>query len=233
MIVRCPSCYAELECPDSASNSPIYCTSCTFRFLPAVFGKFTVCCPQCAHLARCPDEHVGKNVKCRTCGTSFVAEEQEIPSPPAIVDVGPSIGSKVWDGTKAVGRFLKPAAPVFIALALAGGVALAVYAFPREASFVGDRSMDAIGRLICIFPCVCCVGTPLINVLLLLWVGRDARCRGMDSGSWTIVILLTGLFGWLIYMSSRPSGNLTSCPNCGNSCLEAMVRCPHCQDKIR
>ena len=68
-----------------------------------------------------------------------------------------------------------------------------------------------------------------LNIALLVWVARDAKGRGMDSAVlWMALVMLTGVVGLLIYILSRPQGNLITCPSCGNNRLQASARCPHC-----
>lgn len=68
-----------------------------------------------------------------------------------------------------------------------------------------------------------------INIAILVWVARDAKARGMDNSVvWMILVMLTGLLGLLIYILSRPKGNLVRCAHCGNKRLQAGARCPHC-----
>lgn len=68
-----------------------------------------------------------------------------------------------------------------------------------------------------------------LNIALLVWVARDAKSRGMDSAVvWMILVMFTSLLGFLIYIFSRPQGNLMQCANCGNKRLQASAKCPHC-----
>jgi hypothetical protein len=68
-----------------------------------------------------------------------------------------------------------------------------------------------------------------LNIALLVWVARDAKARGMDSAvMWMILVALTGLIGLVIYLFSRPQGDVVQCPNCGNKRLRASTQCPHC-----
>jgi hypothetical protein len=70
---------------------------------------------------------------------------------------------------------------------------------------------------------------PVLHIALLVWVARDARARGMDGAAlWMILVLFTGVIGLIIYVFSRPQGNLVRCPRCGNRKLEASARCPTC-----
>ena len=69
----------------------------------------------------------------------------------------------------------------------------------------------------------------IINVILLIWVARDAKARGMDNAvMWMILVMLTGFLGLIIYIFSRPNGNLIPCATCGNRRLETSAKCPHC-----
>jgi hypothetical protein len=84
--------------------------------------------------------------------------------------------------------------------------------------------------------CGCCstfIAIPIViialNIAILVWVARDAKARGMDSAVlWMLLVFFTSFIGLIIYILSRPQGNLVPCPNCGNKKLQASVRCPHC-----
>lgn len=68
-----------------------------------------------------------------------------------------------------------------------------------------------------------------LNIALLIWVARDAKSRGMDNAvMWMILVFFTSVIGLLIYIFSRPQGNLRKCASCGNNRLEASATCPHC-----
>src|SRR5262245_52518557 len=69
----------------------------------------------------------------------------------------------------------------------------------------------------------------VLNIALLVWVARDAKARGMDSAViWMILVMVTGPIGLLIYIFSRPQGNLVACASCSNRRLQAGAKCPHC-----
>ena len=69
----------------------------------------------------------------------------------------------------------------------------------------------------------------VINIAILVWVARDAKARGMDSAVlWMLLVFFTGLLGLIIYLLSRPQGNVISCPSCNNKRLQASAKCPHC-----
>jgi hypothetical protein len=79
------------------------------------------------------------------------------------------------------------------------------------------------------FMIVCLVAIVALDIALLVWVARDAKARGMDSAvMWMLLVMFASLFGLLIYLFSRPQGNLLQCPSCGNKRLQASARCPHC-----
>jgi len=68
----------------------------------------------------------------------------------------------------------------------------------------------------------------VINLLLLLWVARDAQKRGTTAGAWLLIVLLLGLPGLLIYLVARPQGRLEPCSNCGAQRPITAQVCPHC-----
>jgi DNA-directed RNA polymerase subunit RPC12/RpoP len=66
-------------------------------------------------------------------------------------------------------------------------------------------------------------------IMLMAWVARDCRARGVDGGAvWVFTILFVHWIGLLIYLASRPHGILVPCARCGNKRLQAAVMCPHC-----
>ena len=68
-----------------------------------------------------------------------------------------------------------------------------------------------------------------LNIALLVWVARDAKARGLDNSVlWMILVMVTGPIGFVIYLFSRPKGELVACASCGNKRLSASARCPHC-----
>jgi hypothetical protein len=68
-----------------------------------------------------------------------------------------------------------------------------------------------------------------LNIALLVWVARDSKSRGMDSSVlWMVLVMLTGPIGLVIYLFTRPQGNIVACPQCGNQRLQVSAKCPHC-----
>jgi len=73
------------------------------------------------------------------------------------------------------------------------------------------------------------IGIIVLNIAILVWVARDAKNRSMDSPIlWMAVVFFTGPIGLIIYVFSRPKGNLIPCPKCQNKRLQASAKCPHC-----
>lgn len=68
-----------------------------------------------------------------------------------------------------------------------------------------------------------------LNIALLVWVARDAKARGMDNSVlWMALVLFTSVLGLVIYIFSRPQGELIQCPHCGNKRLRTSAKCPTC-----
>jgi hypothetical protein len=73
------------------------------------------------------------------------------------------------------------------------------------------------------------IGIIALNIALLVWVAKDAKNRGMDSPVlWMILVLCTGIIGLIIYILTRPQGNLITCPHCQNKRMQVSAKCPHC-----
>jgi uncharacterized membrane protein YhaH (DUF805 family) len=97
----------------------------------------------------------------------------------------------------------------------------------------GDDAAAAAGILGCLGCGTFIVVLPLIllilQIALLVWVARDSKSRGMDSAvMWMIFVFLVPILGLVVYLFSRPQGNLMKCGSCSNKRLEAAAKCPHC-----
>ncbi len=123
--------------------------------------------------------------------------------------------------------------PPLSPLALIASLCLA----PMAALAQRNSSSDDAAGAASLLGCAACSGVLILipvviivlNIILLIWVARDAKARGMDgSVLWMLLVFFTSIVGLIIYLFSRPQGNLIACPNCGNKKLEAAVRCPHC-----
>lgn len=101
--------------------------------------------------------------------------------------------------------------------------------FAPVCCWADGNSDAAAGCAVCSGCGIFLIALVVLNIALLVWVARDAKARGMDSSVlWMLLVFFTGLIGLVIYLFSRPQGNLISCPNCGNKRLQASVKCPHC-----
>jgi len=89
---------------------------------------------------------------------------------------------------------------------------------------------------LCLIPIVWFV----IAIALCIWVYRDAESRGMNGALWLIIVILTGIFGLLIYLLVR-SGEKGKkeeavkriCPSCGRVIKEDVKYCPHCGKELQ
>jgi uncharacterized membrane protein YhaH (DUF805 family) len=68
-----------------------------------------------------------------------------------------------------------------------------------------------------------------LNIALLVWVARDAKARGMDNAVlWMALVMFTSVVGLIIYIFSRPQGEIEKCHSCGNNRLKGLAKCPSC-----
>lgn len=68
----------------------------------------------------------------------------------------------------------------------------------------------------------------VLHIVLMVWVGRDAKARGLEGATWLILLFFTGVIGFIVYLFARPTGSLVQCPYCQNKRLAAAALCPHC-----
>lgn len=100
---------------------------------------------------------------------------------------------------------------------------LAIY-FQRDDAASGAAACGCFGFLGLVI-----IATLALNILLLVWVAKDAKNRGMDNPVlWMILVMVTGIIGFVIYLLVRPQGPLVRCPNCSNRRLPISAKCPHC-----
>jgi hypothetical protein len=79
-----------------------------------------------------------------------------------------------------------------------------------------------------------CVAILALNIAILVWVAKDAKSRGMGSAiGWVFLTLITGVLGLVIYLFSRPSGDLVHCEHCNNRKLMVARLCPHCGNESK
>lgn len=98
----------------------------------------------------------------------------------------------------------------------------------HSASHREDRVSQVIGGLCGSFVLII-AAIFILNIALLVWVAKDAKNRGMGSAvGWIFLILFTGIIGLIIYLFSRPKGELVICDACGNKKSIFRQLCPHC-----
>lgn len=90
----------------------------------------------------------------------------------------------------------------------------------------------------------------IINVLLCVWVYRDAESRGMSGVLWLIVVLIGGIIGLIVYLIVRkekppppPPPKLAYaatqpppirfCPHCGREVGLDAIFCPYCGGRLQ
>jgi hypothetical protein len=124
----------------------------------------------------------------------------------------------------------RPPARRGLGLALLAMVALRAVALAQDATSAAEDAAACAA-------CGTCGGVMIlipilffaVNIALLVWVARDAKSRGMDSAVlWMLLVMFTSFIGLLIYILSRPQGELVQCPHCNNKRLQASAKCPHC-----
>ncbi len=82
-------------------------------------------------------------------------------------------------------------------MSLISSGALAAYDDP----YSGDTS--GLGLLLGGY-CIFLVVMLIIDILILVWVYKDAKKRGANGALWIIIILFTGIIGLIIWLVVRP-----------------------------
>jgi Mn2+/Fe2+ NRAMP family transporter len=112
-----------------------------------------------------------------------------------------------------------------------------VYLLAGFAASLAAQSRDDAAGAGAALSCLACSGMLLLapiavfvlNIILLIWVAKDAKARGMDNSVvWMILVMLTSFIGLILYIYSRPKGELVECQNCQNKRLQVSAKCPHC-----
>ena len=120
---------------------------------------------------------------------------------------------------------------------MAQSLRIAAFAFLSQALLaaqsLSDNDAEAAGRLACLGCGAVALAIPLlllvVQIVLLVWVARDAKARGMDSAVlWMFLVFFLPIVGLVVYILSRPQGKLTKCATCSNKRLEVAAKCPHC-----
>lgn len=120
-------------------------------------------------------------------------------------------------------NLLQRSVPIYLCLLFLNSLALA------QGSDEPNACAAAAGCGVCGSTIFVPIAIIALNIALLVWVARDAKSRGMDNAvMWMILVLFTSVIGLVIYIFSRPQGNLIKCASCGNNRLQASAKCPHC-----
>lgn len=99
-----------------------------------------------------------------------------------------------------------------------------VYAADDPISSCGESIGQACGTLFLII-----IILTILGIALCVWVYRDAQSRGMNGAVlWMLLVWFTSVIGLIIYLLSRPQGEMVQCPHCGNNRLDVSLICPHC-----
>ena len=99
----------------------------------------------------------------------------------------------------------------------------------RQAGALSCAACSGVFALI-IAGIVLIIHTLIWVFIAIFWVANDAKARGMDNSTlWVVLTIFLGLIGLIIYLVSRPSGELKICRECGKKRLREACRCPHCR----
>lgn len=100
---------------------------------------------------------------------------------------------------------------------------------PTSVVFAQTESEDTGGGIGLL---LCCGVILVINIALLVWVWNDANNRGSNGIVWSIIVLIFGVLGLLLYFIARPQGQLIACPDCGKKKPITQAICPHCGRRV-
>ena len=113
-------------------------------------------------------------------------------------------------------------------IALSAAATLLLFVTPVFAQSDGE----AISAGITTTYLLCCGLSLLLNLVMLVWVAKDASERGTSAGAWLIIVFLFGFLGLLGYLVARPQGKLVECPHCGRKKPIRDQICPHCGRRV-
>ena len=71
------------------------------------------------------------------------------------------------------------------------------------------------------------IGVTVI-VLIFKYIKRDATARAMPNANSIPWLALLGLVGLVIYLLTRPQGEVLPCPHCNQGRMQGLPFCPHC-----
>lgn len=213
-------------------------------------------CPSCGCIANVPESQVGRWTKCPACGAGFAASRDLPDRADSIEDSVPRFQSTPSrsSGSAAAGI----AVFIFCLLTLLLMVMLIIFlptddkgqsrpagqsttrADPATGTGTGTgeitgrvagQILSSVGSFVCLMTVLGILYFACL-ILILAWVARDARNRGLDGGAmWVFMVLIFQWIALLVYVASRPHGVLVVCRHCGNKRLTQAKTCPHCGRK--
>jgi hypothetical protein len=214
----------------------------------------TIACPGCKSNISVSDSVIGRWIACPKCGMEFAAMRSEAATDEAEVEYHPPPSASPFRilGWAAVGSLIALAVFFFVGAAISSKRArdmaekLPERLRPNQAQTrsnadpaKGFHDSDTerglfLGLGILFWFVIFSIAYLVALILMLAWVARDSRSRGVDGGAvWVITVLFTGFVGLLVYLASRPHGILVVCEHCYNKKLNYARLCPHCGHKVR
>jgi MFS family permease len=144
--------------------------------------------------------------------------------------------SRFRDELRIIPKWLVWTCIVLTAIALIIGMAVNIHGIQTGGPmFPGDESMRHQPELSCLALAGVITLTAFFMALLLLMLGyvyRDAKRRGMHAGLWTILVLILspayGVIGLIIYLLVREPLPYT-CPQCASTVNARFNFCPNCK----
>jgi len=67
-----------------------------------------------------------------------------------------------------------------------------------------DLDLPLLGAMGLMIVLMCCGIIILIDILIMVWVYKDANRRGESGAKWLIIVLITGILGLIIWLLVRP-----------------------------
>lgn len=82
----------------------------------------------------------------------------------------------------------------------------------------------------CVVMAITGLGYLAVKIFCMVWAFKDAKSRGDQNAIlWPILIFfLTPVIGLVIYIVTRPKGDLSPCGSCHQQRLSTLTKCPHC-----
>jgi|SRR5436190_2539393 len=119
-----------------------------------------------------------------------------------------------------IGRFLLPCLMI---------LGYAVAAFAGADDDAAACGVMGCGLVVWLVMMVVMLGIGVtVIVLIFKFIKRDAISRGMPNANSIPWLALLGLVGLVIYLLTRPQGDVLPCPHCNQGRMQGLQFCPHC-----